>query len=67
MFLDILDFREENKTKKNRENCFVNVVSDWCKNILFFHKTTFIKKKCKKKKNENHKKSTIFGGFWGQN
>ena len=48
MFLDILEFRIE---EKNRENCFETMVSDSWEKILCGHKTTFRKKLKKTKKN----------------
>ena len=50
MFLDILEFRVENKKKLFRENCFENVVSDCKKNSLCVNKTTFRKKMQKQNK-----------------
>ena len=54
MCLDVLEFEIQNKQKMFRENCFENLVSDWWKNEICVHKTTF-RKKCKnKKKPKNH-------------
>ena len=55
MFLEILEFRVENK-KIFRENCFENEVSDFKKNGLCVHKTTFRKRvqKLNKIKLKNH-------------
>ena len=53
MFLDILEFRIENK-KYFRENCFENVVSDlWKKKSLYVHKSDFRRKVQKLKTTKN--------------
>ena len=68
MFLDILEFREENKKKLFRENGFKNMVLDLKKNVVCVHKTILEKsEKQKKIKTNTMKTFKTFGGFWGQN
>ena len=50
MYLDILEFRIENKNNYLGKTVFENVVSDLMKNGLSVHKTTFRKKYKKQNK-----------------
>ena len=65
MFLDILEFRVENK-KKTMEKCFENVVSNLWK-MAYVSTKLILEKSTRKEEDKNMKTSTIFAGFWRQN